>query len=63
MKKIAATIEDNDWSQIHAASHSAVYRPHISDRLRGHTAKFSLDALVNVASAVGQRAHAELELA
>jgi predicted XRE-type DNA-binding protein len=61
MDKIAALIESNDWTQVEAASHCAVKQPRISDLLRGRISRFSLDALVNIASAMGKRVHVELE--
>jgi len=33
----------------------------VSDLLRGRLSRFSLDALVNIAAALGYRAHVELE--
>ncbi|MCX7112871.1 MAG: XRE family transcriptional regulator, partial [Proteobacteria bacterium] len=35
----------------------------INDLLRGRVSRFSLDALVNIATAIGQRVHIELEAA
>jgi predicted XRE-type DNA-binding protein len=61
MDKIAALIESNGWTQVQAAHHCAVTQPRISDLLRGRISRFSLDALVNIASALGKRVHVELE--
>ncbi len=61
MDKIAALIEGNGWTQVEAANHCAVTQPRISDLLRGRISRFSLDALVNIASALGKRVHVELE--
>jgi predicted XRE-type DNA-binding protein len=61
MDKIAALIESNGWTQVEAASRCAVTQPRISDLLRGRISRFSLDALVNIASALGKRVHVELE--
>jgi predicted XRE-type DNA-binding protein len=63
MDKIAALIESNGWTQVEAASRCAVTQPRISDLLRGRISRFSLDALVNIASALGKRVHVELESA
>jgi predicted XRE-type DNA-binding protein len=48
---------------VEAASRCAVTQPRIRDLLRGRISRFSLDALVNIASALGKRVHIELELA
>ena len=61
MDKIAALIAANGWTQAQAASHCAVTQPRISDLLRGRISRFSLDALVNIASALGQHVHVALE--
>lgn len=63
MDKITSLIEANDWTQSEAASHCNVTQPRISDLLRGRISRFSLDALVNIASALGKRVHVELEAA
>jgi predicted XRE-type DNA-binding protein len=46
-----------------AASHCGVTQPRINDLLRGRVSRFSLDALVNIATAIGRRVHVELEAA
>ena len=38
-------------------------QPRINDLLRGRISRFSLDARVNIAAALGRRVHVELELA
>jgi predicted XRE-type DNA-binding protein len=35
----------------------------MNDLLRGRVSRFSLDALVNIATAIGRRVHMELESA
>lgn len=61
MDKITALIEKNGWTQIQAAGHCGVTQPRINDLLRGRISRFSLDALVNIAAALGQRVHVEFE--
>jgi predicted XRE-type DNA-binding protein len=61
MSKIASILEGNDWTQAAAASRCGVTQPRINDLLRGRISRFSLDALVNIASALGQRVHVELD--
>jgi predicted XRE-type DNA-binding protein len=63
MRQIAAVIETNGWKQSEAATHCGVTQPRINDLLRGRVSRFSLDALVNIATAIGRRVHVELEVA
>ncbi|PMS22630.1 XRE family transcriptional regulator [Trinickia dabaoshanensis] len=61
--QIVAIIEASDWKQAEAAAHCGVTQPRINDLLRGRISRFSLDALVNIATALGRRVHIELEAA
>jgi predicted XRE-type DNA-binding protein len=61
MSKIAAMIEESEWTQADAAKRCLVTQPHINDLLRGRIWRFSIDALVNIASALGQQVHVELD--
>lgn len=63
MRQIAADIDTNGWQQSEAATHCGVTQPRINDLLRGCVSRFSLDALVNIATAIGRRVHVELEVA
>jgi len=63
MRQIAAVIEANGWKQSDAALHCGVTQPRINDLLRGRVSRFSLDALVNIATAIGRRVHVALEVA
>lgn len=63
MQKIAAIVKDSGWTQSEAAKHCGVTQPRINDLLRGRVSRFSLDALVNIATATGRRVHVELESA
>jgi predicted XRE-type DNA-binding protein len=63
MDKITAVIEGNGWTQADAAVRCGVTQPRINDLLRGRISRFSLDALVNIAAALGQRVRIELEAA
>lgn len=63
MDKITALIEARGWTQAEAARHCGVTQPRINDLLRGRISRFSLDALVNIAGALGQHVHVELEAA
>ena len=63
MQQIAAVVKDKDWTQADAAKRCGVTQPRINDLLRGKVSRFSLDALVNIATAIGRRVHVELEAA
>lgn len=63
MDKIVALIEAKNWTQLEAAKQCRVTQPRINDLLRGRISRFSLDALVNIASSLGQRVQVELEAA
>jgi predicted XRE-type DNA-binding protein len=61
MQQIAAIVKENKWTQADAAAHCGVTQPRINDLMRGRVSRFSLDALVNIATAIGRRVHVELE--
>ena len=63
MRQIVVIIKKNDWKQVEAAQHCGITQPRLNDMLRGRISRFSLDALVNIAAAIGQRVHIELEAA
>lgn len=63
MMQITAILKANNWKQADAAAHCGVTQPRINDLLRGRVSRFSLDALVNIATALGRRVHIELEAA
>ncbi len=63
MQKIAAIVKESGWTQVEAADRCGVTQPRINDLLRGRVSRFSLDALVNIATAIGRRVHLEIELA
>jgi predicted XRE-type DNA-binding protein len=49
------------WTQKEAAKRCGVTQPRINDLLRGRISRFSLDALVNIASALGRKVRVSLE--
>ena len=61
MDEIEAIIKQNGWTQKEAAKRCGVTQPRINDLLRGRISKFSIDALVNIASALGRRVTVKLE--
>ena len=63
MRQITEIIQDNGWKQVEAAERCSVTQPRINDLLRGRVSRFSLDALVNIATALGRRVSVELEVA
>lgn len=63
MRKIVSLIQESGWTQAAAAKRCGITQPRINDLLRGRISRFSLDALVNIAFALGQQVHIELEAA
>jgi predicted XRE-type DNA-binding protein len=63
MNEIEAIIKQNGWTQAVAAKRCGVTQPRINDLLRGRIARFSLDALVNIASALGRKVRVRLDTA
>jgi predicted XRE-type DNA-binding protein len=63
MREIAAVIKKSQWTQVKAAGHCVITQPRMNDLLRGRVSYFSLDALVNIATARGRRVKMELEAA
>ena len=63
MQKVCAIIHKNKWTQVEAAMRCGVTQPRINELIRGRVSHFSLDALVNIATALGQRVEFELQAA
>jgi len=63
MRQIAGLVKKNGWTQAEAARRAAVTQPRMNDLLRGRISRFSLDALVNMAAAMGRRVRVKLEAA
>jgi len=61
MDEIETIIKENGWTQKEAATRCRVTQPRINDLLRGRIARFSLDALVNIASALGRKVTVRLD--
>ncbi|MDH4084953.1 MAG: XRE family transcriptional regulator [Nitrospira sp.] len=61
MRQITEVIEENGWTQIDAGAKCGVTQPRINDLLRGRISRFSLDALVNMAAALGRPVRVELQ--
>lgn len=63
MEKIAAIVTESGWTQAEAAGRCGVTQPRMNDLLRGRVSRFSLDALVNIATALGKRVRVEMDAA
>ena len=63
MHQIAEIIRAEGWTQADAAQRCGVTQPRINDLLRGRVSRFSLDALVNIATALGRRVSFKLRAA
>ncbi|MBK9165948.1 MAG: XRE family transcriptional regulator [Bryobacterales bacterium] len=63
MRQIAALVKKQGWTQAEAAEHCGVTQPRINDLLRGRVSRFSLDALVNISTALGCRVRIDLDAA
>jgi predicted XRE-type DNA-binding protein len=61
MRRIAGIIADSEWTQTEAAERCGVTQPRINDLVRGRSARFSLDALVNIAAGLGQKVTLKVE--
>lgn len=63
MRKIADIVKKRRWTQAEAAKRCGVTQPRMNDLLQGRVSRFSLDALVNIATSLGRRVRVEIEAA
>ena len=63
MHTIEGIVKENAWTQTEAAERCGVTQPRMNDLLRGRVARFSLDALVNMATKLGRRVRVDLDAA
>lgn len=63
MRQIAAIVKENRWTQAESARRCGITQPRMNDLLRGRVSRFSLDALVNIATALGRRVRMDIEAA
>jgi predicted XRE-type DNA-binding protein len=63
MHQIATIVKKSGWTQTEAAQRCSITQPRMSNLFRGRVSGFSLDALVNIATALGRRVHMEVEAA
>jgi predicted XRE-type DNA-binding protein len=61
-RQINDAIRAKKWTQAVAAAQCGVTQPRINDLINGRISRFSLDALVNIASTIGE-VKLELEMA
>ena len=61
MQQIAEIVKRSEWTQAEAASRCGVTQPRINDLLRGRIARFTLDALVNIAATLGRKVTVTLD--
>jgi predicted XRE-type DNA-binding protein len=61
MRQIASIVEKAAWTQAEAAERCGVTQPRMNDLLRGRIARFSLDALVNMAATLGRNVTINIE--
>ncbi len=55
MQQVAAIVRSAEWTQAEAARRCGISQPRMNDLLRGRMSRFSLDALVNIATALKRR--------
>ncbi len=60
MIQIEQIVKKSGWTQAEAAKRCGVTQPRINDLLRGRISRFSLDALVNIAAALGRKVRVEI---
>ena len=63
MRQISAIVMESGWTQAEAAVLCGVTQPRMSDLMRGRVSRFSIDALVNIATAIGRTVNFELQAA
>jgi predicted XRE-type DNA-binding protein len=61
MIKIEGIIKEGGWTQAEAAKRCGVTQPRMNDLLRGRISRFSIDALVNIASALGRKVRVSMD--
>lgn len=61
MRQIAEIVKKSEWTKAEAAERCGVTQPRINDLLRGRISRFSLDALVNIAAALGRKITVKVE--
>lgn len=60
MIQLSERIKNQGWTQAEAAARCGLTQPRVNELLRGRIDRFSLDALVKIASALGLRLQVQL---
>lgn len=60
MMELTHIVKESGWTQAEAAAKCGVTQPRMNDLLRGRVSRFSLDALVDIATALGRRVRVEI---
>jgi predicted XRE-type DNA-binding protein len=60
MIQLREIIRNSGWTQAQAARHCGVSQPRINDLMRGRIDKFSIDALIDMATPLGRHVNFEL---
>ncbi len=60
MMQIREIIREHGWTQAAAAKRCGVSQPRINDLMRGRIDKFSIDALINMATPLGRHVNFQL---
>ena len=63
MRQITAIVKESNWTQSEAAQRCGVTQPRMNDLLQGRVSRFSLGALVNIATAMRREVRFELQAA
>ena len=63
MIQISEIIKKSGWTQVEAAKHCRITQPRVNNLLRGRIDRFSIDALVNIATALGRKVQLKLAAA
>ena len=63
MRSIDGRVRTQGWTQSVAATHCGLSQPRMNDLLRGRISRFSLDSLVNIASALGLQVSLKIKAA
>ncbi len=63
MRQINAIVKESEWTSTEAAQRCGLTGPRMLDLLDGRVSQFSLDALIDIATAIGRRVHVELKAA
>ena len=63
MHGISDIVRAAGWTETEAAKRCGLTQPRMNNLLRGEISRFSLDSLVNIATALGQRIEVKLSVA